>query len=236
MDSAQEKVALGAALPLDANDDSCVTTEGCGYGSCKPSSLQRCANIKAYTFNMCMVLLVHCTYYSYFIGTLRTLEKRFALSSKQTGFLTSTNDIVIIFFVLSIAYIGRKSNKARLLSCVLVFSVIANIVLAMPFFIFGPKTVRRSSEEMTANKSTESFAGYNGLLCSEKPREEICLKEDMGTESVLAFAIFILGCVFIGIGGSSNTTLGITYIEENSKKSDSSVYIGKDVSAIINDL
>lgn len=207
-------------------------SEGCGYGDCYPSALQPCANIKAYTANLSTILLLHIAFYTYFVGVMRTLEKRFALSSSQTGILNSINDFLQLFFVLTIGYLGRNANKARLLSIVVFFTAVASFVYAVPYFVFGSKNGGTGQSEDSLSSNNLSSTGYNGKLCDNQGSAQCGSEgEALGSvshhESVTAFGIIALGCVIIGIGGSSNSTLGITYIEENVSKKDSAIYVGK---------
>lgn len=57
----------------------------CGVGCCKGSFLQRFANKKAYILMYGIAGAVYGATYSYFNGTLTTIEKRFKIPSRTTG-------------------------------------------------------------------------------------------------------------------------------------------------------
>lgn len=57
----------------------------CGIGCCKGRLLQRFANKKAYVILYGILGCIFSASYSYFNGTITTLEKRFKIPSKTTG-------------------------------------------------------------------------------------------------------------------------------------------------------
>jgi hypothetical protein len=59
----------------------------CGIGCCKGKLLQRFANKKAYVILYGILGCIFSASYSYFNGTITTLEKRFKIPSKTTGTL-----------------------------------------------------------------------------------------------------------------------------------------------------
>ena len=214
-----------------ANDDDDYTEGGqCGYGNCKPKAMQRCANIKAYTANLSVILLFHIGFYSYFIGVMRTMEKRFGFRSSETGFLNSINDIIQTSIVLFVGYIGGKAHKPRFLGSLVVMTVIASVLYATPYFIYGGRDVLLTSEEMNATSSmqtTKRLCQSGGAVEDQAKCGMEELGGNLGSESKIAYIILALGCISIGFGGSSISTLGFSYIDENVPKKDSSLYIGE---------
>lgn len=57
----------------------------CGIGCCRGRLLQRFANKKAYVILYGILGCIFSASYSYFNGTITTLEKRFKIPSKTTG-------------------------------------------------------------------------------------------------------------------------------------------------------
>ena len=191
--------------------------------------------MKAFSANLSVILLLHIGFYSYFVGVMRTMEKRFSLSSSQTGMLNSTNDFVQVVIVLFIGYFGQRANKPRMLSCIILLTFVASVLYATPFFTFGPKTVdisadspsdrlleNATSPESSVRLCLAKHMGGGGEKCgTEEERRQV------GQESYITFIIVALGCVVLGIGGSANSTLGFSYIDENTRKGNSAIYIGK---------
>lgn len=62
----------------------------CGIGCCKGRLLQRFANKKAYVILYGILGCIFSASYSYFNGTITTLEKRFKIPSKTTGEFSMT--------------------------------------------------------------------------------------------------------------------------------------------------
>ena len=153
---------------------------------------------------------------------IRTLEKRFSLSSQQIGILNSTNDIVEVVVVLSIGYFARKAHKPRVLSISLLILSSGCFMYAIPYFVFGTK------ENIISQKST----GQNGLVCDQRNVNDssiTCHKSDANLveSNNAAFTIFICAALMIGLGGSGVQVMGISYIDENVKHEDVALYLGK---------
>lgn len=64
----------------------------CGIGCIKGPWLQRFANKKAYVILYGIVGCIYSASYSYFSGTITTLEKRFKIPSRTTGMYSLTNN------------------------------------------------------------------------------------------------------------------------------------------------
>ena len=72
--------------------------------------------LAAYTTALSILYILHCIYFSYSIGVIRTVEKRFGFPSYKTGFLMSaTGDVhITISFFLPQAFIDISKYQRKL--------------------------------------------------------------------------------------------------------------------------
>ena len=80
----------------------------CGVGLFHPSWLQRCGNTMSYSVCYGLTMLVTNALSVYISSQITTLEKQFHLSSSQSGFILSCNDIGFISTVLFMSHFGIR--------------------------------------------------------------------------------------------------------------------------------
>ena len=125
--------------------------------------------------------------------------------------------------VIFVGYIGDRAHKPRILSVMMSLIGIAKIFfVAGSYFYLSPST-EFDETEFTGDNMTET------LLCVEHDtRDESQCEEDQKTRdgSDSAFFLFLFGAILTGIGGSSTVSMVFGYIDENTHKEDSAVYLG----------
>ena len=199
-----------------------------------------------------MLLILHFVFFSYSLGVMRTVEKRFGLPSYKTGLVMSASDIVQTVLVLVVGYLGRKTHKPRYLSISAVLSAIGIFFSFSPYLIFGPyrydTAIVANSPQMAADNgvfdinstylSMAGAAGGNQNLEAQTCGAGINMTNsacggdeatNMTRESEVALYLFFISSIFIGFGTSGLITLGVSFIDENSKKEDSALYVGKNI-------
>ena len=75
--------------------------------------------------------------YAYTTGVVRTLERRFGLSSSQSGLILSSNDIMHVSVVVFVGYFGLRSNKPRLICVTTSISALGNLVMSLPHWMYS---------------------------------------------------------------------------------------------------
>ena len=81
--------------------------------------------------------------YAYTTGVLRTLERRFGLSSYQSGLVLSSNDIMHVSVVIFVGYFGLRGNKPRLICVTASLAALGNLLMSLPHWVYrsdGPTT------------------------------------------------------------------------------------------------
>lgn len=182
----------------------------CGWGTLKPKVIQ--------VFNTPSWVLVFLSMASFlqgliingFVNTVVTsIERRFDLSSSQTGLIVSSYDIASCICLAFVSYFGGNGHKPRWLGWGVVVMGVGSLVFALPHFTTPPYQV--SMPEYTDICSVSSTS-----LCQNKDAQGL---------SRYRF-VFMLSQFLHGIGATPLYTLGVTYLDQNVQSSSAPVYIG----------
>lgn len=130
-------------------------------------------NRKTYT---CLFGAAGCIYsasFRYFNGTITTMEKRFKIPSRNTGIISSGNDISQIFASIFLTYYASGSNKPRWMSFSLYAMALYCLLSVIPHFIFG---AGKDAFELT--EEYKSLIGINISVVTmvESNRKSLCNK------------------------------------------------------------
>ena len=128
---------------------------------------------------------------------ISTLERRYSFSSTAAGLIASTFDITVTLVVIFVSYFGGRGHRARWLGTGCVIQGIGCLVFASPQFIFI------NTDEPT----------------SVERHFQVCLPERNDTikctsSNNIAYGIFILAQILIGIGASPLFNVGVSYLDE----------------------
>jgi MFS family permease len=178
-------------------------------------------------FNLCVLLLLNMIMITYNISVVRTIEKRFSLTSTQTGLTWSMNDVTHICLVTFVAYFAQKSHKPRVLSVTMSFSAVAACLMVLPYLVY-PRAKKvfpsgaNSSLDILQDYCVPSSQGYSHDSYEYQCDEDLGVQQNKG-----AWYIFLFAQLINGVGGTGLQTLGLAYIDENVPKSQSGIYVGK---------
>ena len=210
--------------------DSSLTS--CGVGLCKPGFVQRCADIKAFTANVCLINFLYIASFAYLVGVLRTIEKRFGLSSVKSGSLMSAVDITTTCLTIFVGYVGDRAHKPRILSVMMSMIGVALIFCySGAYFYLGPSEDAEIAAGISRTNTSEM------QLCSGETALDLCdnnAKKGEGNNS--AYMLLLFGGILIGIGGAPCVSMVFSYIDENLHKADSALYIGMKLKLSIGDI
>ena len=115
-----------AELPADMH---------CGLGPCTPRGLQCCARMGVFVGAYSICGLMTSVLSMYIVSQITTIEKQFGLSSAQSGFLLSCNDIGFLLTTLIASYFARKVHIPRTLWASVVLYGIAGLVCSVAYFV-----------------------------------------------------------------------------------------------------
>ena len=139
---------------------------------------------------------------------LSTIEKRYNLSSTAAGMIAVTFDISVVFSVLFISYFGGRSHKPRWLGVGLIIQGIGAFIFATPQF-YSPYQAGSSDNTQLQ-------------VCFDERNETVLDSQNYG----FAYALFLCGNMFVGVGAAPLFTIGTAFVDEINYPKYVSVHMG----------
>ncbi|XP_059225479.1 solute carrier organic anion transporter family member 74D [Stomoxys calcitrans] len=193
----------------------------CGFWIFKGKFFQRFANQTAYVVLYGLVGCIFSMTYAYFNGTITTIEKRFKIPSKNTGIISVGNDISQMMVSAVLSYYAGKGHRPRWIGFGLLTIVAFCLLTAAPHFLYGPgEDALALTMEFGAtpdeNATMEAIKEQRSkTLCRLSGATECEMGEGNFAPQVVLFTAQFIS----GIGGSLYYTLGVSYMDDNIKKS-----------------
>lgn len=200
-------------LPDTVEDDE-ETGELCGWGSIQPKICQRFRRAKWVLFWLSMAGAVQGMVVNGFVNVvISNIERRYDLSSTESGTIASCYDIASVLCLIPISYFGGLGRKPRYLGIGVLVIGIGSFVFALPHFLSG-----KYNYVTTHNVCTGNPVNGSSLL--------VCTPETSINSLSQYKYMFFFGQLLHGAGASPLYTLGVTYLDENLSVRTSPVYIG----------
>lgn len=203
----------------------------CGIGGFKPRWLQKLSSKKSYVLVYGLIGTCTLSISSYFVATISTIEKRFKIPSRTSGVILSAWDIGVLSSTLVTSYLGSRGHKTRWVACGTFVIGLSCFMQLIPHFVFGPG---QDALELTSEYGASSGMNVsNTSLSKEQSPVVLCRREyedeedcSWGSFSSLPSTIFIATFFMIGIGNSMYHTLGISYLDDNTRKNKTPFLLG----------
>ncbi|GIY31411.1 solute carrier organic anion transporter family member 5A1 [Caerostris extrusa] len=189
----------------------------CGIGRFTPRWLQKFADPKYYLIVFGVLAVLQGAYFTYFIGIISTLEKRYAFRSKVIAYIMIAENITPILACPLIGYFGAKANKPRLLSICMFFVTIGCFMSGLPYLMYGPglHVLSKSTESLVVNTKRE--------YCDLDRKINPCDVNDDDFVHPAALIMFLANFLN-GFGYIAFYILGAPYLDDNVKKKNSPLY------------
>ncbi|KAK3594365.1 hypothetical protein CHS0354_014072 [Potamilus streckersoni] len=186
----------------------------CGWGPFKPSICQRFRDPKWVLFWLCWAGAIQGMVVNGFVNVvISNIEKRYDLSSTESGTVASCYDIASALLLIPVSYFGGLGCKPRYLGIGVFVMGIGSFVFALPQFTTGLYEVNDSSLRL---KCTSEVNGTSSECDTSK-----------ATHIVSDYKyVFFLGQLLHGAGAAPLYTLGVTYLDDNLPLRSSAFYVG----------
>lgn len=180
----------------------------CGWGSLRPLICQKFRNPKWVLFCLCWAGATQGMIVNGFINVvISNLEKRYELSSTETGLIASFYDIATVLCLIPVSYFGGLGCKPRYIGIGVFIMGVGSFIFALPQFVSGIYQPLDDGDIICNGTTTVSSCDQNSGLSDYK-------------------YVFFLAQILLGIGASPLYTLGITYLDDNLSVRSSALYIG----------
>ncbi|KAL3201053.1 hypothetical protein MRX96_043148 [Rhipicephalus microplus] len=110
----------------------------CGIGSCYPRILQRLATPRMFFIVYSIMGILQGAYKTYFVGTLSTIERRFAMSSQTTGIILIADNLSPIIINLLAGYYANRISRPKIMGMGALIVVLSCFISIVPYMIYGP--------------------------------------------------------------------------------------------------
>lgn len=198
-----------------------ITGDNCGIGNCSPRWLQRFANPKLYLFIFSALAILQGAYFTYFVGVITTLEKRFSFRSKVTAYIMVAENVSPIIACILIGYLGGKMHKPKMITVSMLLVVVGCFLSCLPYFLYGPglHILSKPDESLEDNAQDFCLPGKGIQKCD--------LDYEIPDNSHPAVLMLFIANFLNGFGYVAFYIVGATYLDDNVKKKNSPLYFGK---------
>ncbi|RDD38714.1 Solute carrier organic anion transporter family member 4A1 [Trichoplax sp. H2] len=151
------------------------------------------------------------------VGTITSVEKRFGLSSTETGSMPSAAEISGAVIGVIASYCGDRGHKGRYLSIGALVMAVGAFTYSIPHFATGKYVVASFSSNYT------DLCLVNSSLSSSTCDASLQIFGSSNLRNF--FFLFLIAELLMGAGNNLIWSIGITYLDENVPPVSSPLYV-----------
>lgn len=158
---------------------------------------------------------------------ISTIEKRFDLASRESGFIASGYDIASVICLIPVSYFGGVGHRPRWIAAGVLLLSLGSFLFVMPHFVTDFYTY---DELATSDQTTCDWQlTATGENASEAEVAAAATKPPGRATSNLSryMYIMVLAQMLHGAGGTPIYTLAVTYLNEGLKPKVAPMYLGR---------
>ena len=212
---------------VDQEEEDDSRTMVCGVGSYRPQWLQHFATARFFAINFCVVGILQGAFYTFMVGIISTLEKRFAFDSTISySFLIADNFSQMILSPL-VGWLGTKVNRAHLIALGELVVAFACLLAATPYWLYGPGLHLLNREFGAANSTSTSVDKYDLCPAEAESCSALNLSDHSSSSSApwLPVGIFFFASFANGFGYTAFYTVGLPFLDDNIPKKSAAMYL-----------
>lgn len=122
----------------DAEEDTSETE--CRLFGWRPAWAQRFATAKFFAINFSIVGILQGALFTYMVGIISTLEKRYAFESSISGFILIADNFSSMISSPIIGYLGSKYNRSVIIAVGNFIVALAALANYIPYYIYGARS------------------------------------------------------------------------------------------------